>query len=261
MQLAGTEESLAAAFKSAATVIEGTYGLSSVAHCCLEAHGQVAEWPAPDQAEVPRVDAEREPRTTVKSRTAFTTPTSALPAANIEVSCQYIGGGFGSKFSVDNWGLDLRRALEEGRPPGQADARARSGTADRRHAALRFRARSRSAATPTATSRRGSRRSGARRAWPARSPGRMLPYVFVGIPNSKRTGTAHPDQRRAVARVARAESSAGGRHHDDRARGSRRGAEDGPLDFFMKNLRSRRDRTSRSTSRRSIARSSRSAPT
>ena len=175
-------------------------------------------------AEVLRVHAERDDRTTARWRRR----SRRCRPRNIEVSCQYIGGGFGSKFTVDRWGLDLCRAVEEGRPARQAHARARSGAADRRHAPVDVRARSRSAATPRATSRRGSRRFGARRAWRARMPGpQVIPYVFVGIPNSKRIGQRIADQRRSVARLARAESSAGGRDHDDRARRSRGGAQDG----------------------------------
>ncbi len=29
-----------------------------------------------------------------------------MPAANIHVEMQYIGGGFGSKFAADSWGVE-----------------------------------------------------------------------------------------------------------------------------------------------------------
>ncbi|MGH9567751.1 MAG: molybdopterin cofactor-binding domain-containing protein, partial [Candidatus Angelobacter sp.] len=37
------------AFKQAEVVSEGVYGCPVITHCCLESHGSVAEWTAPDQ--------------------------------------------------------------------------------------------------------------------------------------------------------------------------------------------------------------------
>lgn len=87
-----------AAFVSAKTRVSGRYGLPVVAHQCLEAHGQVVSWDG-------------------RSVTAWcsTQAVSGLPgqfadgldhpASEIRVVCEHIGGGFGSKFNVDAWGI------------------------------------------------------------------------------------------------------------------------------------------------------------
>ena len=88
-----------------AVISEGFYGCSVITHCCMEAHGSVAEWESPD-----------------KLKTWFSTQSvSGLPGeigqalrtqgvnvtdTNIETICQYMGGGFGSKFSPDRWGIE-----------------------------------------------------------------------------------------------------------------------------------------------------------
>jgi len=88
-----------------AVVSEGFYGLPVITHCCLESHGNVTEW----------TDAK-----TLKTWTS-TQNVSGGPGQfgqglrlkkvevddnNIETICQYIGGGFGSKFSPDRWGIE-----------------------------------------------------------------------------------------------------------------------------------------------------------
>jgi xanthine dehydrogenase YagR molybdenum-binding subunit len=86
-----------------AVISEGFYGLPVITHCCLEAHGNVAEW------------------TGEKLKTwSSTQSVSVLPGefakglrvggvnvqdGDIETICQYVGGGFGSKFSPDRWGI------------------------------------------------------------------------------------------------------------------------------------------------------------
>jgi len=87
-----------------AVISKGYYGIPVITHCCLESHGNVAEWP----------DAK-----TLKTWSS-TQNVSGLPGqfgaglrlqkvevddSNIETVCQYIGGGFGSKFSPDRWGI------------------------------------------------------------------------------------------------------------------------------------------------------------
>ncbi len=79
---------------------EGYYGIAAITHCCLESHGNVAEWNG-------------EKLLTYSS----TQNVSGLPGQigqalreqkvdvadkDIETVCNYIGGGFGSKFSPMN---------------------------------------------------------------------------------------------------------------------------------------------------------------
>jgi xanthine dehydrogenase YagR molybdenum-binding subunit len=96
-------------------VSEGYYGIAAIAHCCLESHGNVAEW------------------TGDKLLTYSSTQNvSGLPGQigqalreqgvdvadkNIETVCNYIGGGFGSKFSPDEWGIHVAQlAKTTGKP-------------------------------------------------------------------------------------------------------------------------------------------------
>ncbi len=99
-----------------AVISKGYYGLPVITHCCLEAHGNVAEW----------TDGK-----TLKTWSS-TQSVSGLPGqigkglrlqkvnvddSNIETVCQHIGGGFGSKFSPDRWGIVAAQlAKMTGRP-------------------------------------------------------------------------------------------------------------------------------------------------
>ena len=88
-----------------AVVSEGYYGLPVITHCCLESHGNTVEW------------------TNAKSLRTWTSTQNVsggpgqfgqglrlqkvqVDDSNIETICQYIGGGFGSKFSPDRWGIE-----------------------------------------------------------------------------------------------------------------------------------------------------------
>jgi xanthine dehydrogenase YagR molybdenum-binding subunit len=89
-----------AAFKAADTVVsEGIYGLPVITHCCLESHGSVAEWTDSDHL-------------LMHSSTQFISgipgqmaESAGIPASNIRAVQENIGGGFGSKFGPDRWGI------------------------------------------------------------------------------------------------------------------------------------------------------------
>jgi xanthine dehydrogenase YagR molybdenum-binding subunit len=86
------------AFQDADAVSEGQYGIPVVNHCCLEPHGQVIQWQGdsinvwPSTQNVPAYAGDLAPRLQV-------------PVTNIKVKMDYIGGGFGSKFSPDAWAI------------------------------------------------------------------------------------------------------------------------------------------------------------
>ena len=64
-----------------------------------------------------------------------------VPAGNINVLQQNIGGGFGSKFSADRWDVEHRQPVEEGRrQAGQEHARPQGRVRSCGHAALGLRA-------------------------------------------------------------------------------------------------------------------------
>jgi xanthine dehydrogenase YagR molybdenum-binding subunit len=87
-----------AAFKTADTVIEGTYGSAVITHCCLEPHGQVTEW----DGDLLTVWASTQ---NVSGLVKEYSQALKLPAANVRILTPYMGGGFGSKFPADIWGF------------------------------------------------------------------------------------------------------------------------------------------------------------
>jgi len=99
-----------------AVISEGYYGISVITHCCLESHGVVAEWPTPDSL-----------TTWVSTQNVSGIPPDLgktlrgqnlnVQDSNIETICNYIGGGFGSKFSFDRWGaVAVQLAKTAGKP-------------------------------------------------------------------------------------------------------------------------------------------------
>ena len=88
-----------------AVVSEGFYGLPVITHCCLESHGSVTQWTDPKTL-----------KTWVSTQNVSGGPGQfgqglrlkkvEVDDNNIETVCQYIGGGFGSKFSPDRWGIE-----------------------------------------------------------------------------------------------------------------------------------------------------------
>jgi len=94
------------ALKEADAVSEGQYGFPVVYHSCLEPHGQVIQWmPGPD------ADGKSDkimvwPSTQNVPQYAGDLGTRLkVPATNITVDMQYVGGGFGSKFNPDAWAI------------------------------------------------------------------------------------------------------------------------------------------------------------
>jgi xanthine dehydrogenase YagR molybdenum-binding subunit len=87
------------AFASAATVSEGLYGASCITHCCLETHGAASEWPS-DKELLVHISTQN-----LSGIASQMGDPLGIPAANIQVMQQYIGGGFGSKFSADRWAI------------------------------------------------------------------------------------------------------------------------------------------------------------
>lgn len=87
-----------AAFKSADAVSEGMYAIPVLTHCCLETHGNVVRFDG--------TKAEFNPSTqAVSAIQGDLARALEVPAANVHVHMDHIGGGFGSKFQADRWGL------------------------------------------------------------------------------------------------------------------------------------------------------------
>jgi xanthine dehydrogenase YagR molybdenum-binding subunit len=87
------------AFAEAEVVSEGLYGIPVITHCCLESHGSISEWTDQDHL-----------FTHISTQNVSGIPGQMaeplkMPATNIRVHQDHIGGGFGSKFSPDRWGI------------------------------------------------------------------------------------------------------------------------------------------------------------
>jgi xanthine dehydrogenase YagR molybdenum-binding subunit len=87
------------AFTEAEVTSEGLYGASVITHCCLESHGSISEWPDNDHLFV-HISTQN-----VSGIPAQMAEPLKMQASNVRVHQDHIGGGFGSKFSPDRWGI------------------------------------------------------------------------------------------------------------------------------------------------------------
>ena len=86
-------------FQEAEIVSEGTYGQPVITHCCLETHGGIAEW-TDDKNILAHFSTQNVPGLAEQLGRAL-----GMPAANIHVHQDHVGGGFGSKLGLDRWGV------------------------------------------------------------------------------------------------------------------------------------------------------------
>ena len=99
------------AMAKADATIEGTYSVPVITHVCLEPHGLTARWDGPDKL---TVWASTQAVQVVAGELA---DAFSIPAANVTVLTDYMGGGFGSKFGADVWGRTAAElAKKTGRP-------------------------------------------------------------------------------------------------------------------------------------------------
>ena len=94
---------LAAGFAAAAHTIEETYATHVITHVCMESHGSVCEW----DGDTLNVWISTQGINVARDNFA---QGLNIPAPNVHVVCQYMGGGFGSKaLSVGAEGLICAR--------------------------------------------------------------------------------------------------------------------------------------------------------
>ena len=105
------------AFKDPDTVIsEGYYGAQVITHCCHETHGSMADW---------RPDGKLKTWSSTQSVSdmpgqigdGLRKQQVIIQNSDIETVCQYIGGGFGSKFSPDRWGIVVAQLSKQAGKP------------------------------------------------------------------------------------------------------------------------------------------------
>jgi xanthine dehydrogenase YagR molybdenum-binding subunit len=87
------------AFSEADVVSEGLYGIPVITHCCLESHGSISEWTDQDHL-FTHISTQN-----VSGIAGQMAEPLKIPASNIRVHQDNVGGGFGSKFSPDRWGI------------------------------------------------------------------------------------------------------------------------------------------------------------
>jgi xanthine dehydrogenase YagR molybdenum-binding subunit len=88
-----------AAFKEAEVISEGIYGCPVITHSCLESHGSIAEWENNDHLFV-HLSTQN-----VSGVAGEYAGALKIPSGNVHVHQDHIGGGFGSKFGADRWGI------------------------------------------------------------------------------------------------------------------------------------------------------------
>jgi xanthine dehydrogenase YagR molybdenum-binding subunit len=166
-------------FQQAEVTSEGTYGLPVITHCCMESHGSVAQW------ENGKLNVWLSTQNVSGVAGEYATPLNISPA-NVQVQCQVMGGGFGSKFAADSWGVAAATlSKESGRPVKLMLERdtelMAAGCRPSMHAKIRV----------------GAKRDGTLTAWDSESWGTggmqgagvpRLPYV-IDVPNRRRQHT------------------------------------------------------------------------
>ena len=97
-------------FQEAAAVVEGRYGVHAITHMCLEPHGSTCQWTDD------KLTAHLSTQNVSGTAGQFAAPLG-ITADDVTVHCDYIGGGFGSKFAADRWDvLAAKLSRELGRP-------------------------------------------------------------------------------------------------------------------------------------------------
>lgn len=169
-------------FAEADAVSEGLYGAPVITHCCMESHGSTSEWTAPDQLFV-HMSTQN-----VSGIPGQMAEPLKIPASNVRVHQDHVGGGFGSKFGPDRWGIVTAQLSKKagGKPVRFMQER---------DAELKV-----AGARPSAFARVkvGAKKDGTLVAWQSQSWGTggpggggmpPLPYVF-SVPNQRKEHTA-----------------------------------------------------------------------
>jgi xanthine dehydrogenase YagR molybdenum-binding subunit len=97
-------------FNESAHKVEASYGIDAITHCCLEPHGVTVMW------EGNKLTAYLSTQNVSGTDEGFANDLK-IAASDVEVKCDYIGGGFGGKFAPDYWSTAAARISKAtGRP-------------------------------------------------------------------------------------------------------------------------------------------------
>ncbi|MGI8988098.1 MAG: xanthine dehydrogenase family protein molybdopterin-binding subunit [Bryobacteraceae bacterium] len=170
------------AFQDAEVTSEGFYAIPVITHCCLESHGQAIAWKEDGMDYWPSTQ-------NVSGIGVDIGKALNLAPDKIHVHMDNIGGGFGSKFSADRWGVECAQLSKEsgGRPVKLMLERNTELTiAGNRPSAY-------------AKIKIGAKKDGTLTSWQSESwaTGGIggggtppIPYVFTEIPNQRKTHSA-----------------------------------------------------------------------
>lgn len=104
------EKEIQRLLKESAVVVDGYYGIHVITHMCLEPHGSTCEWHGD------KLLAHLSTQNVSGTAAQFATPLN-IAASDVTVHCDFIGGGFGSKFAADFWGVAAAQISKStGRP-------------------------------------------------------------------------------------------------------------------------------------------------
>ena len=102
------------AIADADVVHTGYYGIHTISHMCLEPHGAHCTWD--ESGDGPKLTARHSTQAVSTTGPQFASQ-FGLDASDVRVICNYIGGGFGSKFAADIWGwAAAQMSKDTGRP-------------------------------------------------------------------------------------------------------------------------------------------------
>ena len=93
------------AFAAADVTHEGYYGLATIAHCCLEPHGQVVDWTGDEIIVYASTQAVGRIGADLAKNLARDESVGEVKPSQVRVVTPVMGGGFGSKFAIDSWGV------------------------------------------------------------------------------------------------------------------------------------------------------------
>ena len=94
------------ALADAEVIHQGYYGIHTITHCCLEPHGSTCAWDGD------KLNVELSTQNVSGTNGQFAGPLG-IDAANVSIHCDYMGGGFGSKFAADEWGVACAALAKE----------------------------------------------------------------------------------------------------------------------------------------------------
>ena len=105
------------AMATAEVTSEGTYSVPMITHVCLEPHGLTVKW----EQGVKEGDDKAVAWSSTQNVSGVASDLAGVfkvPASNVTVHTDYMGGGFGSKFGADLWGVTAAKLSKQtgGRP-------------------------------------------------------------------------------------------------------------------------------------------------